>query len=536
MSSGGARRLALRLASRAVPPCSAADALVYWASHSRLSWLPAVTHARQFASYPAHVVLNMPSLSPTMTQGNITKWRKQPGEQIAPGQILAEVETDKATIEWEAQEEGYMAKHLVPEGTRDIAVGTPVAVLAEEADGVAGLASFAPGGSSSTAAPAAEAPAPAAPKAAAAAPAKPAANLPPHQVLNMPSLSPTMSRGNIVEWKKKVGDSVAPGDVYCEVETDKATISWESQEEGFIARILLADGSKDIEVGTPALVLVEDKELVPVFADFTPGAPQAAAPAAAGPKAAPAAPVSAPAAPKAAHAAASRPAAPASSSAGGRLRSSPYARKLAAELGVQLQAVAGTGPGGRVVAADVQSAPRGAAAAAAAAAAPKTAVPAAAGAAAAAAADAGGDYTDIPHSQIRRVVARRLLESKQTVPHYYLTMDCNVEELLALRERMNAQLAAGGSGGKGGAKDAPAPVKLSVNDFIIKAAARALKTVPGVNASWQPDFIRQYANVDISVAVQTPGGLQVPIVRDADLKSLTAISADVRALAAKYQQ
>ncbi|KXZ53026.1 hypothetical protein GPECTOR_8g393 [Gonium pectorale] len=169
----------------------------------------------------------MPSLSPTMTQGNITKWRKQPGEQVAPGQILAEVETDKATIEWEAQEEGYMAKHLVPEGTRDIHVGTPVAVLAEEADGVASLASFAPG---APAAPAAAAPAAEAPKAAAAPAAQP--NLPPHQVLNMPALSPTMNRGNIVEWKKKVGDPVAPGDVYCEVETDKATISWESQEEG----------------------------------------------------------------------------------------------------------------------------------------------------------------------------------------------------------------------------------------------------------------------------------------------------------------
>ncbi|PNW78214.1 hypothetical protein CHLRE_09g386735v5 [Chlamydomonas reinhardtii] len=524
MSSGGARRLALRLASRAAQPCSIADAQMYWASHSRLSWLPAVTHARQFASYPAHVVLNMPSLSPTMTQGNITKWHKQPGEQVAPGQILAEVETDKATIEWEAQEEGFMAKHLVPEGARDIAVGTPVAVLSEEADGVAGLASFTPGASSSSggSAPAAQATEPKA-AAAAAAPAKPAATLPPHQVLNMPSLSPTMSRGNIVEWKKKVGDSVAPGDVYCEVETDKATISWESQEEGFIARILLSDGSKDIEVGTPVLVLVEEKETVPAFADFTPGAPQAAAPAAPAPT-----PAHVPAAPKAAPAAAPRPAAPsaaATASAGGRLRSSPYARKLAAELGVQLQSVAGTGPGGRVVAADVKSAPRGAAAAPSAGAA--TAAPSAG---AAAAAGTEGEYTDIPHSQIRRVVARRLLESKQTVPHYYLTMDCNVEELLALRERMNAQLA---GGVKGGAKDGAAPVKLSVNDFIIKSAAQALKAVPGVNSSWQPDYIRQYRNVDISVAVQTPGGLQVPIVRDADLKSLTAISADVRALAAK---
>ncbi|KAG2486263.1 hypothetical protein HYH03_015087 [Edaphochlamys debaryana] len=521
---------ALKLAWRALNHGAASGSTAAaWAPAHRLPWLSAFTLARHFASYPAHVVLNMPSLSPTMTQGNITKWRKQPGEQIAPGQILAEVETDKATIEWEAQEEGFMAKHLVPEGTQDIAVGTPVAVLAEEAEGVAGLAAFAPGAAASAAAAPAAAPAPP-PKPAATKPAQAAANLPPHQVLNMPALSPTMNRGNIVAWKKKVGEPVAPGDVYCEVETDKATISWESQEEGYIAKFLLGDGSKEIEVGTPALVLVEERDMVDALKDFTPGeataSVSAAAPAAAeAPKPAPAAPA------KAAPAAA--PAAPATAGPGGRLHVSPYARKLAAELGVQLQAVAGTGPGGRIVAADVSAAPRGAVAATTpepSFTAPASGVAAAAPTAAAVA--PGGTYTDVPHSQIRRVVARRLLESKQTVPHYYLSIDCNVEELLALRERMNSASAAS-AGGKGKGADGAAPPKLSVNDFIVKAAARALKTVPGVNASWQPDFTRLYSNVDISVAVQTPGGLQVPIVRDADLKSLGAISAEIRALAAK---
>ncbi|GFR51149.1 hypothetical protein Agub_g13504, partial [Astrephomene gubernaculifera] len=225
------------------------------------------------------------------------------------------------------------------------------------------------------------------------------------------------------------------------------------------------------------------------------------------------------------------PAAPAPASEGsGRVRSSPYARKLAAELGVPLQAVSATGAGGRIVASDVQGAATQQQQPAAAAA-PETPQPAAP-APPAPAPRAGESYVDLPHSQIRRVTARRLQESKQQVPHYYLTVECRVEELLQLRERMNAAAAAAAGAGGEGAAAAP-PVKISLNDFVIKAAAKALKAVPGVNASWHPDFIRQYANVDISVAVQTPAGLQVPIVRDADLKPLSALSSEVRALAAR---
>ncbi|GIL63139.1 hypothetical protein Vafri_17254 [Volvox africanus] len=517
MSSG----LVLKIARAA-----AKESILAWAAVNRLPWLPALSNSRFFASYPAHVVLNMPSLSPTMTQGNITKWRKQPGDPVAPGQILAEVETDKATIEWEAQEEGFLAKHLVAEGTADIEVGTPVAVLAEEADGVAGLASFSPGASSPSAAVSA------APQHSAAAPSPrsptmstPQVQLPQHQVLNMPALSPTMNSGSIVEWKKKVGDSVAPGDVYCEVETDKATISWESQEEGFIARILLPDGSKDIEVGTAALVLVDDKEAVSAFANFksmdaAPVETLAAAPA-------PAVvevptivgPVQPPASTEAPTATLVAP--------GSRLRASPYARKLAAEIGATLTGISGTGPEGRIVAADVQGAHVAETPAVKPTAAPASAAPAAPKG------DLAATFVDLPHNQIRRVVARRLLESKQTVPHYYLTMECKVDEMLKLRERINALNSAGQKSGMGGAASIP---KLSVNDFIIKAAAKTLKEVPGVNASWFPDFIRQYNNVDISVAVQTPTGLQVPIVKNADLKSLGAISAEIRALASKAKE
>ncbi|GLI66343.1 hypothetical protein VaNZ11_010121 [Volvox africanus] len=526
MSSG----LVLKLARAA-----AKESILTWAAVNRLPWLSAISNSRFFASYPAHVVLNMPSLSPTMTQGNITKWRKQPGEPVSPGQILAEVETDKATIEWEAQEEGFMAKHLVPEGTADIEVGTPVAILAEEADGVASLASFSPGASSPSATVST------APQPSAAAPSplpqptsRPKAQLPQHQVLNMPALSPTMNSGSIVEWKKKVGDSVVPGDVYCEVETDKATISWESQEEGFIACILLPDGSKDVEVGTAALVLVDDKEAVSAFANFKSTDATPAEALAAGPAPTQAA-VEVPANVGSVQPPASTepPVAVSVVAPGSRLRASPYARKLAAEMGATLTGISGTGPEGRIVAADVQGAPRGPSMPAAETPAVKTA---AAPASAAPAAPKGGlapTFVDLPHNQIRRVVARRLLESKQTVPHYYLTMECRVDEMLKLRERINALNSAGQKSGIGGA--APIP-KLSVNDFIIKAAAKALKEVPGVNASWFPDFIRQYNNVDISVAVQTPTGLQVPIVKNADLKSLGAISAEIRALAAKAKE
>jgi len=507
----GVTRLLLRLGSRALVQNTSQLSQSQWvASQWTQRLLPALQLGARNYSVPPHTIMTMPSLSPTMTQGNIVKWMKKEGEQIAPGNILAEVETDKATIEWEAQEEGYLAKILKGAGSKDIAVGTPVAVLVEEAGSVSAFKNFTgEGAPAATAAPAA---APAAPAPTAAAPAKPSgASFPPHQVLNMPSLSPTMSQGNILEWKKKVGDSVAPGDVYCEVETDKATISWESQEDGFVAQILLQGGSKDVPIGTPAIVLVEDKATLDAFKSFTAadaGAKPAAAAAPAAPTPAPAAapkPAAAPAAPAAAPRPAAAPAAP-----GERVKASPYAKKLAAEAGVSLSGIAGTGPEGRVVAADVQQAV-----------ASGKAAPAGA-AAAAPAATPGAAYVDIPHTQIRRITAQRLLESKTTVPHYYLSMEVAVDSMLAYREDANAARA----------KEA----KISVNDFVVKAAALALKKVPGVNASWHGDFIRQYSGVDISVAVQTPIGLLTPIVKDAHTKRLSDISADVKTLAKKAKE
>ena len=477
-------------------------------------------HARAFASLPPHEVLSFPSLSPTMNQGNITKWHKQVGDTVAPGDVLCEIETDKATLDWEAQEEGILAKILVPEGAKDIPVGTVVGVLVEEPDEVAAMAGYtAEGGAAAAAAAAPDAGASGSGGAAAAeeGPTSSGGDFPAHTVAGMPALSPTMSQGNISEWKVQVGDEIGPGDVICVVETDKATIEWEAQqEEGFVARILVPDGSNDVAVGKPVLVLVDDKDDVAAFASFTAAdaggagaAPKAAAPpapAAAPAAAAPPAPKAAPAAP----AAAAPP--PAARAAGERVVASPYARRLAEEKGVPLAGVAGSGPGGRLVAADVAgyTGPAGGAA-------PP-------GAAAAVAGVVGGpDFTDVPLTQIRRVVAQRLTESKQQVPHYYLTIDVDMSKLGETRAKLNETLAKQGG-------------KVSVNDFVVKASALALREVPEMNASWHGDYIRQYGSVDMSIAVQTERGLFVPVVRAAHAKGLGTISQEIRELAGRAKE
>jgi pyruvate dehydrogenase E2 component (dihydrolipoamide acetyltransferase) len=437
-----------------------------------------------------------------MSQGNIVSWKKAEGDSIQPGDIYCEVETDKATIEWEAQEEGFLAKILKPAGTNNIDIGTPVAVIVEEEGDVAAFKDYTPGNAPAAAsAPAAAAAQPAAAPAAA---APSGASFPAHEVMTMPALSPTMTMGNIIAWRKKAGDEVTAGDIIAEVETDKATIEWEAQEEGVIAKILVPDGANGIDVGSPVLVMVDDKDSVAAFEGFTTAdasgggaAPAAAAPAPAAAAAAPKAeaPKPAAAAPKAAAAVAP----------GARVIASPYAKKLASEAGVSLAGVGGSGPKGRIVAADVQQlVASGGARPAGASVAPSTSA-----------------YTDIEATQIRKITARRLLESKQNIPHYYLTISCRIDRLSAVRASLNATLASTTGG------------KLSMNDFVVKASALALKAVPEVNASWHGDFIRQYHSVDCSIAVQTPAGLMVPIVKNADRKGLATISTEVRDLAGR---
>ncbi|XP_015890716.3 dihydrolipoyllysine-residue acetyltransferase component 3 of pyruvate dehydrogenase complex, mitochondrial isoform X1 [Ziziphus jujuba] len=333
------------------------------------------------------------------------------------------------------------------------------------------------------------------------------AGLPPHQEIGMPSLSPTMTEGNISRWLKKEGDKVAPGEVLCEVETDKATVEMECMEEGYLAKILRGDGEKEIKVGEVIAITVEDEEDIAKFKDYTPSSSASAAadktPSASTPpkKEEVKEPVTSPE-PKVSKPSAARP-------TGDRVFASPLARTLAEENNVPLSSIKGTGADGLIVKADIEDylASRG------------KQVPAAASKTAPAL-----DYTDLPHSQIRKITASRLLFSKQTIPHYYLTVDTCVDKLLDLRGQLNALQEA--SGGK----------RISVNDLVIKAAALALRKVPQCNSSWTDDYIRQYHNVNINVAVQTDNGLFVPVIQDADKKGLSKISDEVKQLAQKARE
>ncbi|KAG6669145.1 hypothetical protein I3843_01G214300 [Carya illinoinensis] len=332
--------------------------------------------------------------------------------------------------------------------------------------------------------------------------------LPSHQEIGMPSLSPTMTEGNIARWLKKEGDKVSTGEVLCEVETDKATVEMECMEEGYLAKIIHGDGSKEIKVGEVIAITVEDDGDIAKFKDYKPSASDAGAGS------------SPPAPPK--NEVAEQPVSSSEQkmskpTAGpptkDRIFSSPLARKLAEEHNVPLSSIKGTGPDGHIVKADIEDylASRGKEALA-------TAPMAKAGTPAAL------DYTDIPHSQIRKVTALRLLFSKQTIPHYYLTVDTCVDKLLDLRSQLN-QLQEE-SGGK----------RISVNDLVIKAVALALRKVPQCNSSWTDDYIRQHHNININVAVQTDNGLFVPVIRDADKKGLSRIAEEVKQLAQKAKE
>ena len=316
----------------------------------------------------------------------------------------------------------------------------------------------------------------------------------PTQIL-MPALSPTMTEGKLAKWLKREGDAVKSGDVIAEIETDKATMEMEAVDEGTIGKILILEGTEKVQVNEPIAVLLADGESAK---DIAAAPAKAAAPAAKAPepaKAATAPHVAAPAAPQPA-------AAPAKS--GDRVHASPLAKRLAANAGVDLKGVQGSGPNGRIVKTDVERAvkegPRPAAA--------KSAAPQPA-------AGTLGAFKAVPHTSMRKIIAKRLQESKSTVPHFYLTVDYAIDDLLKLRKDINE---------KGG-------YKISVNDFVIKACAIALRKMPHVNASWTDEATHVYDDVDVSVAVATPDGLITPIIRKADQKSLSTISAEMKDLA-----
>ena len=327
--------------------------------------------------------------------------------------------------------------------------------------------------------------------------------------IKMPALSPTMEEGTLAKWLVKEGDTVRSGDLLAEIETDKATMEFEAVDEGTIGKLMVAEGSEGVKVGTVIAVMAgegEDASAAP--------APKAEAPAAKeAPKAEPApAPTPAPASTPAA--------APAPKAAeGDRLRASPLARRLAAEKNIDLAALTGSGPNGRIVKADLDGAKSGAAPAKASEAAAPSAAPAPAPAPTVA------NVPDIPHtaeklSNVRKVIARRLTESKQQVPHIYLTVDVRLDALLKLRGELNAGLAARG-------------VKLSVNDLLIKALGVSLMQVPKCNVMYTPDQLISFSRADVSVAVSVPAGLITPIIKGADTKGVAAISTEMKDLAAR---
>ena len=320
----------------------------------------------------------------------------------------------------------------------------------------------------------------------------------------MPALSPTMEEGTLAKWLVKEGDVVKSGQVMAEIETDKATMEFEAVDEGTIGRILVAEGTAGVKVNTPIAVLVEEGE----SADAVPAPAKAAAPVAA---VVAAVAVAAPATPKA---------------GGARVFASPLARRLAAEKGLDLTRLQGSGPHGRIVRADIDGAKPQAAATA------PVAAPVAAPAPAKAAGPTGMSaetvmkiyadrkFTEVPLDGMRRIIAARLTEAKQTIPHFYLRRDIRLDALMALREQLNKGLEARG-------------VKLSVNDFIIKACALALQAVPDANAVWAGDRILKLKPSDVAVAVAIEGGLFTPVLKDAETKTLSALSAEMKDLATR---
>ena len=324
----------------------------------------------------------------------------------------------------------------------------------------------------------------------------------------MPALSPTMTEGKLAKWHVKVGDTVKSGQVVCEIETDKATMEVEAVDEGKVGQILVEEGTEGVKVNAVIAVLLEEGEKE-VARSAAPAPEKPAPKAEEKPAEKPAAPAPAPAA---------KPTAPPASSGGTRVFASPLARRIAAEKGIDLTGIKGSGPNGRIVKVDVENARPGAAPAATPKAAPKPAAPAPA---------AGGQPvfvapgdSRVPHTSIRKVIARGMLESKQTVPHFYLTVDFEIDALLTARTAINAVVEKKGT-------------KVSVNDMVIKACARALRDHPECNASWTEEEMIQYGAVDISVAVATDRGLITPIVRNADMKGLAQISNEMKDLASR---
>jgi pyruvate dehydrogenase E2 component (dihydrolipoamide acetyltransferase) len=489
---------------------------------------------------PMAEIIKMPKMSDTMTEGTIAAWLKKVGDKVKSGDILAEVETDKATMELENYEDGTLL-YIGPKEKDSVPVDGILAIVGKEGEDISGLLS----GQSGGAAPAAEAPAaapapapaapvaeapkaapapvPAAPAPAPAAPAAPA-NGKKATVVRMPKMSDTMTEGTIAAWLKNVGDKVKSGDILAEVETDKATMELENYEDG----TLLYTGPKAGEaVAVDGILAIIGEEGADVQALLGGGSAAPAAATQAAISDSETENAERPAEMKAEEKAIAQ-AAPAST---GRILASPLAKSIAKEKGINLAQVVGSGDNGRIVQRDVENFQPGAAVAAPAsqATAPAAQAPAATPAVApqaaatptaapAASAPASTDtYTDTPVSQMRKVIAKRLSESLFTAPHFYLTMEINMDKAIEVRVKLNDL----------------SPIKLSFNDLVLKSAAIALRSHPAVNSSWLGDRIRQNKVINIGVAVAVDEGLLVPVVRNADQKGLATIANEVKELAGK---
>ncbi len=312
----------------------------------------------------------------------------------------------------------------------------------------------------------------------------------------MPSLSPTMTEGNLVKWHVAEGDKVEAGDLLAEIETDKATMEVEAVDEGTIGKILIAEGTQDVKVNSAIALLLEDGEDASALEGYSPKGGSTESAPAEEPK-------------KTEETSAQEPKAEQSQNSGERVFASPLAKRIASDKGVDLNSVNGSGPHGRIVKRDVEELSGGKTA---------TAVPTIQQPT-----SSGPEFEDLPLSNMRKVIAKRLLESKQTVPHFYLTIDCQLDELMAVRKKLNEGLAGLGK-------------KVTVNDFVIKAVAMALRDTPDANASWMGDSIRRYKHSDVSVAVAIEDGLVTPIIKKAELKSIVAVSDEMKSLAVKAKE
>jgi len=447
------------------------------------------------------IKVTMPRLSDTMTEGTVATWLKKVGDKISEGDILAEIETDKATMEFESFNEGTLL-HIGIQAGETAPVDSLLAIIGNEGEDISAL--LAGGDAPAAEAPKADAPAAEA-KTETAAPAKAAAELPKGVVVvTMPRLSDTMTEGTVASWLKKVGDAVAEGDILAEIETDKATMEFESFNAGTLLYIGIQEGNTAPVDSLLAIIGPAGTDISGIAENYTAGGT---------------APASAPAAEetKTAAPAAQATEAVAETSNGGRILASPLAKKIASDKGIQLSQVKGSGENGRIVKSDIEnftpSAQAQTAASAPAAkqeasapAAPKVFVP------------AGEVYTEeIKNSQMRKIIAKRLSESLFTAPHYNLVIEVSMDEAMQARAAINSV----------------PDTKVSFNDMVIKACALALKKHPKINSTWKEDAIIINHHVNIGVAVAVEDGLVVPVLKFTDAMSLSQIGGSVRDLAGR---